>query len=201
MVSRVDHTRTARPATAHAEGRVASGLRDLLPAVPVLAWGLALALLAGVGVAGVWGLRADRDGRPETVAVGQVVDLPGGQMRVDRMIRWQDGGHGMSGMKIPDPLPKGQQRFWLYVTVKGSVGGSGVRVDRSRFTVSGDVLAPVEPHTASDHVPVVRPGAIATLTFLYQVPADASGLRLDARGATAGVSLTGPPGGTGGHHG
>jgi hypothetical protein len=158
------------------------------------AWSVAVLLCVGAGLAGLWGIAADRDtAAASAVAVGDVVTLSGGQLRVDRVLAWQDGGHEMPGMTIPDPIPPGQRRFWLYVTMKAADDGPGMAYDRSRFTVAGDGLAATPPHAAADHVGRIRPGALATVILLFQVPAGNHALRLDVRGASQPVEL---PGGT-----
>jgi hypothetical protein len=162
-----------------------------------------LLLCAGAAAAGLWGVSASRDAagsRP--AALGAVVAATGGQLRVDDVVAWEDGGPTMPGMGVPDPVPAGRRRFWVYVTMKARDGGPGMRYERSGFAVAGDGLAPTAPHAADDHLGTIRPGAVATAILLFEVPTRTRELRLEVRGARRAIGLpAGPaPTTTAAHH-
>ena len=141
------------------------------PGRRAVAQALLLLALAAVLAAGAWGIFIDRGESDSRAAVGDVVSIPGGQMRVDVLRPWDENKHdgGMPGMKIPDPKPTDTRRFWLDVTL-GARTAPGIRYDPRLFTISGTGMEPREPHSASEGLGVIIPGAQATVTLLYQVP-------------------------------
>jgi hypothetical protein len=147
-------------------------------------WAIVAVLCTAAAAVGLWGVSAGRHAaRSEPAAVGAVVAAPGGELRVDDIVAWEDGGPTMPGMGLPDPVPAGRRRFWIYVTMKARDGGPGMRYERSGFAVAGDGLAPIAPHAADDHLGTIRPGAIATAILLFEVPTRTRDLRLEVRGA------------------
>lgn len=138
-------------------------------------------------------MRVDRGGH-EAAAVGDVIAIPGGEMRVDRVNYWRESQHmkGMPGMKISDPLPKGYRRFWVDVTLRAS-SAPGIRYVPEAFTVSAGDIRAVPPHWAPDGLSTIVPGAQATVTLMYQVPKE-SGDVLLALGDSREVTIPGPNG-------
>lgn len=161
--------------------------------------GLVLATTAAVA-AGLYGLRVDRGGHAEA-GVGSVIEIPNGEMRVDRVNYWNESQHmkGMPGMKISDPLPKGYRRFWIDVTMHAT-SSPGIRYAPNTFTISADGLDPVVPHWSPDGLSTIVPGAQATATFLYQVPEAQGDVALNVAGSSDAVLLPGP-GSSGEEHG
>ena len=155
----------------------------------------ALLLLALVGVlaAGAWGVFVDRGESGTGAVVGDVVSIPGGQMRVDVLRPWDENKHdgGMPGMKIPDPKPTDTRRFWLDVTLGGRTA-PGVRYDPRLFTISGAGMEPRTPHGASEGLGVIVPGAQATVTLLYQVPKKVADVVLRVPGVSRPVVIPAP---------
>ena len=109
------------------------GRRTLAQAVLVLVTAAAVA-------AGVLGLRADRGGH-ENAVIGEVVGIPGGEMRVDKVTYWDESQHmrGMPGMTISDPLPEGYRRFWVDVTMHAS-SAPGLRYTPEAVAVSASEI-------------------------------------------------------------
>ncbi len=164
-------------------------------------WAIVALLCVAAAAAGVWGVSASRDAAGAAPAVlGAVVSAPGGQLRVDDVVAWEDGGPTMPGMNAPDPVPSGRRRFWVYVTMKAGDAGGGMRYDRAAFTVAGAGLAATAPHAADDHLTRIRPGALATVILLYEVPAGAHDLRLEMLGARRPISLPGTSPAAADHH-
>jgi hypothetical protein len=153
--------------------------------------GLALVAIAAVA-AGVYGVRVDRGG-DEAATVGEVIGMPGGEMRVDRVNYWRENQHmkGMPGMKISDPLPKGSRRFWIDVTMHAT-SGPGIRYAPNTFIISAEGLAPAPPHWSPEGLTTIVPGAQATATFLYQVPEKQGDVVLTVAGSSDSVVIPGP---------
>lgn len=160
---------------------------------------IVVAVCAALG-AGYLGMRVDREhGDPATV--GEVLSVPDGELRVDAVRHWNESQHmkGMPGMQIPDPLPDGYRRFWTDVTIH-STGGAGLAYEPTAFTVSGEGLEPTGPHSASEGLDRILPGAQATVTLLFQVPDELDDVLLKLPGATSPVLLPGPDGSADDHH-
>lgn len=158
-----------------------------------------LAVVAALG-AGYLGMRIDREaGAP--AAVGEVLSAPDAELRVDAVRHWKESQHskGMPGMPMPDPLPEGSRRFWTDVTIHAT-GGGGFAYEPTAFTVSGEGLEPTGPHSASEGLDRILPGAQATVTLLFQVPDDLDDVLLELPGATSPVLLPGPDGSADDHH-
>ncbi|MCJ7712083.1 MAG: hypothetical protein MUQ32_14775 [Chloroflexi bacterium] len=158
-----------------------------------VAQALLLLALAGVVAAGALGIFVGRGESESRAAVGDVVSIPGGQMRVDVIRPWDENKHdgGMPGMKIPDPKPTDARRFWLDVTL-GARAAPGIRHDPRLFTISGEGMAPREPHGASEGLGVIVPGAQATVTLLYQVPKKVGDVSLSVPGVSRPVVIPAP---------
>jgi len=168
------------------------------PGRRAVAQALLLVALVGVLAAGSWGIFFDRGEPGSSAAVGDVVSIPGGQMRVDVVRPWDENKHdgGMPGMTIPDPKPTDTRRFWLDVTLGGRTA-PGVRYDPRLFTISGAGMEPRKPHGASEGLGVIVPGAQATVTLLYQVPKKVGDVVLRVPGVSRPVVIP-APGSTGG---
>ena len=156
--------------------------------------GLVLAI-AVAAVVGVSGLHADRGG-DEAAAVGEVIGISGGELRVDAVRYWDQGQHmqQMPGMKMPDPLPKGYRRFWVDVTMLAR-GGHGVRYEPAAFAVAAaEGGERIGPHWSSDGLDVIAPGAQATAMLLFQVPEEQQDLLLTVPGTSRSILVPGPDG-------
>lgn len=162
--------------------------------------GLVLAI-AVVLVVGVSGLLVDRSGG-EAAAVGEVIEIDGGELRVDAVRYWNQSQHmrTMPGMKMPDPLPKGYRRFWVDVTMLAR-GGPGIRVEPAAFAVAAPAGGqPIGPHWSSDGLERILPGAEGTLMLLFQVPEGQQDVLLLVPGTSRSILVPGPDGTTAGDH-
>lgn len=148
--------------------------------------GIQLVLLLGL-----WGIAADRgDDRAASapVAVGQPVGFPDGSMLVRTVIPWSSSEHTMAGMQVPDPVPKGRRRVIVDVTLRADAGRS-LAYRPEAFAVTADGLGRTAPHWASPGIPRVAPGAQATVSVVFEVPASVAGLVLEIDGADGRVAL------------
>ena len=171
---RVLSTRLSRP-----------GRQALAPA------GLVLVAFAAVS-AGLYGLRVERGGHAQA-SIGDVIQMPNGEMRVDRVNYWNESQHmkGMPGMKVSDPLPRGYRRFWIDVTMHAT-SSPGIRYLPNTFAVSATGLDPAVPHWSPDGLDIIVPGAQATTTLLYQVPAEQGDVVLHVSGSSDSVLIPAP---------
>ncbi len=159
-----------------------------------------LVLMAAAAVAaGLYGLRVDRGGHAQA-GIGDVIGVPNGEMRVDRVTYWKDDQHmrGMPGMKMSDPLPKGHRRFWIDVTMHAT-SSPGIRYAPNTFVLSAEGLGLVVPHWSPDGLETIVPGAQATVTFLYQVPDEQGDVVLNVTGSSESVVIPGPGSSDEGH--
>jgi len=146
-------------------------------------------------IAGFWGLFVDRGGHDAPavpVAVRQIVDIPGGVMRVERVTPWTSGGHVMAGSGLPqgDQVPKGQRRVLVDVTLLAD-SGSRLAYRPDAFAVTAPGLKATRPYSATPGLETIAPTAQATVTLVFQVPAKATGLVMSLEGADDPVLLEG----------
>jgi hypothetical protein len=140
---------------------------------------------------GFWGIAAERgdDGAaPAAAAVGQPIGVPDGTMLVRSVIPWSASEHTMAGMQVPDPVPKGRRRVIVDVTLRADAGRS-LAYRPEAFAVTADGLGRTAPHWASPGVERVVPGAQATVSVVFEVPASVAGLVLEMDGADGRVAL------------
>lgn len=153
----------------------------------VLALLLGTALAITTVVAG-WGLQQAL--APHGAAEGQsrVLNVPGGEIHVGVEQPDVMAHTVMPGMAIPDPLPEGELRFRVAVTLVG-LSGDGIAYSTSSFAVSGPDLAPTRPKSVGAQSGVVPPGMTATIVLLFQVPKGAGDLAISFDGGTSSVAL------------
>ncbi len=166
---------------------------------------LAVALLATAGVGG-WGLQRSlvANAEPGDHVDAGVISLPGGQIHLDAVEPDVMAHTTMPGMAVPDPLPEGQRRFRVRLTLVG-LAGDGLAYSGGMFAVSGpglELTAPKQGRAVSGAVP---PGMSVSLALLFQVPEDATDLHLSVMGSTQTVALgevatEADPSGTEDHH-
>ena len=155
--------------------------------------------------AGVWGVLAPRTGHePRTpAAVGQAVEVPGGLLRVERVIaehmapmnnaKFAKAGMNMSGMGM-DMAPPGFRRFTVQVAFAGQAR-DGMRYTAEKFKVSGPGVNP--PSGPLRHKLIegaLAPGSMASGSLLFQVPENARDLILAYEGGKQPVALGVPAG-------
>lgn len=176
----------------------------LLPLVPGLSQArvargtLVLAVVATLGV-GAWGMFGPRiDDRAGTPArLGEVVAVPSGLLRVDRVIaenmvamqpeKFAQAGMSMSGMGM-DMAPSGYRRFTTEVTLVAQAR-NGLPYSAEQFQVYAPGLAPVGPYRHKLLGGVVPQGSAITGTLVFQVPETASGLMLRFRDGRQPIAL------------
>lgn len=151
--------------------------------------------VAVVLVAGYWGLFVDRGGLEASagpVAVGQVVAIPAGAMRVERVTPWTSGSHVMAGSGIPagDQVPKGKRRVLVEVTLLADKG-SRLAYRPGAFAVTAPGLKATRPNWGTPGLETIAPTAQATVTLVFQVPAKTTGLVMSLQGADEAVRLEG----------
>ncbi|MDQ4084764.1 MAG: DUF4352 domain-containing protein, partial [Actinomycetota bacterium] len=169
----------------------------------------ALLLLAAVVVVagGVWGMLAPRDSHHDRVGQGAVADVENGVMRVDGLAD-KTVGHAMAGMDMPDEVPAGMRRFAVNVSL-AATGDDALTYSRRDFLVSGPGVKPVVPVRGDFEAGSVTAGSALSGTLTFDVPEEASVLRLSFQGGDpillpalpeAGSTGHGPSAGTGHEH-
>lgn len=164
--------------------------RPPLPGRPAaVLLGVMLALLAAVG-AGAWGLSADRgqddhhDTGPEWAAVSggwfQVSDVTTRSMDHKRV-------PGMATMPDPDPVPSGLVRIRVGVVLAAAEDDLPWSVEEFRLT--GRRTAPVAPHDAELGDGVVPAASQVSGGLVFDVPEDATDLRLEFADAALPVEI------------
>ncbi|MFC5379211.1 hypothetical protein [Aquipuribacter nitratireducens] len=133
---------------------------------------VAAAVLVVVGGA-VWSLARTA----ATVPVGaDELAVPGGLVRVDRVLTAEQA---MAGMAMPgmgtdaDPVPEGEKRVSVDVTVLGA-RGDGVAVDPDAFTLEAPGAGARPPHRSVLPTTTVPAGSRLSGTLVFDVPADAT---------------------------
>lgn len=144
-----------------------------------------LALGVTIAAAG-WGLLSALAPH-ETAADPQVLTLAGGEIHVGAERADVMAHTTMPGMAVPDPLPEGQRRFRVALTLVG-LRGEGIVYSPEMFAVSGRGLAPTPPKPPAQSG-VVPPGMSASIVLLFQVPEDATDLSLSVDGSSQSVAL------------
>ena len=138
--------------------------------------------------AGAWGVLAPRTplGHTSPARVGDGVEVPGGLFRVDSVTpehmapmqndKFAQRGMSMSGMGM-DMAPAGYRRFAVEVTLAGR-DTDGFHYSADQFRLAGNGMAPVTPHRHKLSTRTLARGSSASGVLLFQVPNDASELRL-----------------------
>lgn len=176
-------TRPARPAAPRTSG---SRARDLTVTV----------LVAG----GSWGLLVPREAPHDrhTVAAGlATVSLPDGTLRVDGLVDKQVG-HVMAGMTAAEDVPEGMRRVGVNVSL-GATGDRPLSYTRSAFTVSGPGVTAVAPSVGQLSDGTLAPGQSISGSLSFDVPKEATTLRLSFRGGAPVALPDLPPLETGEH--
>jgi len=161
---------------------------------PRLGRALMIVALQLVLVAGVWGLFIDRGGDGAAslpASIGDVVSIPGGQMRVDSVLPWATVDHNMPGMQVPDAVPAGKRRVMVDVTLGAKPGGP-VTYRPGLFSVSGTRAAQTAPYWGTPGLESIAPGANATVTLVFDVPKESTGLLLAMKGSSRAVAIEAP---------
>ena len=200
---------------AAAKGRRPAPVRSLRiprPGRRTAAEALLLVALVGVVAAGSWGIFVDRgESGSSEAAIGEVVKVPGGALRVDRAT--YEGSMAMPtsgplavnmpmssapGTALPEPR-KGYSRLDVDVTLHAQTS-AGLRFRPASFLVEapgGKLYTPI----GADKGPSRLPGGTAVSRIVvFDVPSSARNLVLKARGAARPIRLSLEPPPKGGHH-
>ena len=160
---------------------------------PWLAGGVLALALIGALAAGYWGLVASRghEGTPEEqAAIGEIVAVPGGQMRIEGVAPELIQHGTMAGMSMPDPVPDGYRRFSVDVTLLALSEG-GLSYSPGSFTISGEGVEAAGPHRAAVAPGVVPQNMRMSMSMVFQAPEDADHIWLTFKGADRRVLLEG----------
>ncbi|MBA2451879.1 MAG: hypothetical protein H0V47_01810 [Chloroflexia bacterium] len=167
---------------------------------------VAIALLAlasvGVLVAGLWGLQTPGDEHHEehpvaAAALGETVEIPGGLLRVDRvipesMVPMQMSNFAASGMNMSasgmDMPPEGFRRFAVGLTLVGEAK-SGLHYSPDEFQVTADGMEPSGPHRHTFVGEAIPSGSSVTGELVFQAPDTATSVLLTFPGADRPVAL------------
>jgi hypothetical protein len=151
---------------------------------------LALAAVAALaaGVVGFDWLRGTHTEHAAAAGPGTWQPAAGGQVRVDTVNT--STLTRMPEMPMPDAAPPGMRRFILGVTLTADAGGAGMVLAQGAFTVTGAGLdGPATPLHAVPQEVDVPPGMSASGTLVFQVPEEASALRLSMTGLETPIDL------------
>ncbi len=153
---------------------------------------LALAVL-GALAAGYWGLFAiqQRSDNENAAAIGEVIEVPGGEARVDGVFPEIIEPLHTDHSNLPDPVPEGYRRFTVQVTLLG-LSAQGLRYSPDSFTVTAEGMEPTGPRRAnieSGRQSVVPEGMGRTVSLLFQAPEDVDQLHLSFKGGERSVLL------------
>jgi len=161
-------------------------------------WALLLLVAAGVVATGTWGLSQSRGaGRGAVAAVGELVPVTDGAVRVDAVSHLPDDPMKMSGpgMAMPmspgpgfKPLPKGFHRFAVDLTVFAKVA-PGLRLHPAGFRVSATGLAPAQTTSLDLQSVFVPDGGFYSQRLEFQAPTSARDLVLRAPGGARPIAL------------
>jgi len=179
------------------------------PAVPASSPGtrvagrlVAAALVVGVGLAGVWGVTADRSEHHAEATgpavIGEPVAISGGTVKVDRVNDQAVGAMGITmsgpGMSLQGQkgggmphVHKGYRRIGVEVTVAANVA---MRVRASDFRLSGAGMPAGVPEANDLDRAELVPGTARSGTLAYSVPKDARRLTLSIHGAERPIALS-----------
>lgn len=142
--------------------------------------------LVVLGALGPWLLRAGNAAPGGTAADG-VLAIPGGELRIDRVVELPDHGQ-MPGMVAVDAVAPDQQRIAVEATIIAP-GSEAVRYDANDFFISAPGLDPRRPRRGDPGPAAVSPGASVAVRLLFDIPDDTTGLRLGHRQADASITL------------
>lgn len=181
----------AIPESADIGGKRGKGLRRVA-AGTLLSAAVALSLAAGG-----WGLLSAQvpqtahavDAR-NAVAQGEVAEVPGGLLRVDKVIpehmapmqmdKFKRSGMNMSGMGI-DMVPEGKRRFTVDVSL--AAGPDGLNYSKEEFRLTGEGMKAVTPIRSRQLGDGMLPaGSEMHGPLVFQTPQDASELMLSFDG-------------------
>jgi hypothetical protein len=190
-------------------GRRGKGLRKIA-AGTLLSAAVALSLAAGG-----WGLLSAQvpqtahavDAR-NAVAQGEVAEVPGGLLRVDKVIpehmapmqmdKFKRSGMNMSGMGV-DMVPEGKRRFTVDTSL--ATGPGGLDYATEDFRITGENMKEVSPIRSQFGDGAILPaGSEKHGVLVFQTPSDASDLMLSFNGGEP-VALDLGKGGSSGHEG
>jgi hypothetical protein len=194
---------------------IRSGARSYQPTTPRATssrWTVVTIVLAPLAAAviALWGLLGLGLSRSSgTVAQpGELVAVPGGLLRVDRVIPehmaamdaggFARAGMNMSGMGI-DMAPQGYRRFTVELTLVGQVNG-GLHYSADQFRLTGRGMEETGTYRHQPGAAVVPRGTATSVSLTFQVPDGASELSLHFRDGERPIALDlGPAGEQGGH--
>lgn len=151
---------------------------------------LVTAVVTGL-LAGGWGAAAAwRTHSAVPASPGTPVDVPGGVLQVDRVVpEGMNHNPGMPDDMMPDPIPEGQRRVHVHVTLHAEDAG-GLAYGPERFTLVGDGMRPVNPRAdqlGTGHAPE---GSVLSGVLVFELPQEATRLALRMDGARQPAALT-----------
>lgn len=139
-----------------------------------LAVGVASVVLGAIGLAG---LLLPEGAEP--VPIGTLVGWHGGQARVDEVTlidpHAKAGTHGMT-IQEADPVPAGMKRYRVGLTFRA--GDAPLTVDAGQLALEADGGGRSTPHQVELGDAIVPVRASLSGGVVFQVPSDATGLRL-----------------------
>jgi hypothetical protein len=189
------------PKPAAAEGaeqhRAASHITKMFQYLPVASILIVVAALMIAGAFLTVQLIARGAAAAEPVRLGEMVELPGGLLRVDRitpenMAPMHAGNFGKSGMNMSgmgvDMTPEGYRRFTVEFTVAAKAR-DGLQFAPEQFHVTGSGMEVVTPLRSQLGEQFAPQGSAFTGSLVFQVPDKASNLVLSFDNSSQAISL------------
>src|ERR687885_165684 len=182
------------PATYKGAGTSQSNLPTARPLLMLLVFVVALTS-AGAYLAAELFSHGSRDA--EVAHLGEPVEVPGGLLRVDRVIpehlapmhnnKFGQSGMSMSAMGIDVP-PKGYRRFTVEITLAAEAR-AGLHSTAGQFHLTGKGMSETGTlrHRLGDGV--IPSGSASSGSLTFQVPETASDLQLSFRGGERPIAL------------
>lgn len=165
--------------------RLPAGAQRRLAVVLLVAAVLVGLLAGGWGAAAAWRTHSAVPASP-----GTPVAVPGGALQVDRVVpEGMDHNPGMPEDMMPDPIPEGQRRVHVHVTLHAEDAG-GLAYGPERFTLVGDGMRAVTPRAdqlGTGHAPE---GSTLSGVLVFELPQKATQLALRMDGARQPAALT-----------
>ena len=176
--------------------------RNVRPVRLAVTIGMLVLASIAVFVAGYWGLQAAEDEThhehiPAVAALGETVEIPGGLLRVDRiipesMVPMQMNNFAASGMNMSasgmDMAPDGYRRFAVGLTLVGEAE-SGLQYSPDDFQVTAEGMEATGPHRHTFVGEPIPTGSSVTGELVFQVPDASAGILLTLPGAERSVAL------------
>jgi hypothetical protein len=188
-----------KPAAAEGaeQHRAASRTAKMFQYLPIASMLIVVAALMIAGVVLAVQLIARGAAAAEPAQLGEMVELPGGLLRVDQvtpetMAPMHAGNFGKSGMNMSgmgvDMTPEGYRRFTVEFTVAAEARG-GLQFAPEQFHVTGsgmEVATPLRSQLGDQFAPQ---GSAFTGSLVFQVPDKASNLVLSLDDSSQPISL------------